>query len=73
MRVVSKLVITTLAGVVVANFMSQALAQDAVRDGAIHKCIVEAQARFPNVSDDSSQRARTDVYRSCMRAAGQNP
>jgi hypothetical protein len=65
-------VIATLVGL--GALTSAALAQESpVRDAAIHKCIIEAQARFPNVSDDNTMRARTDVYRSCMRAAGQNP
>ena len=43
------------------------------RDAAIHKCVNEAQARYPNVGEETTMRARTDVYRSCMQAAGQNP
>ncbi|MEJ0076647.1 MAG: hypothetical protein WDO17_14580 [Alphaproteobacteria bacterium] len=74
MAIVSKLAFAALAGLFAANFVSQASAQDSpARDAAIHKCINEAQARFPNVSDDNTMRARTDVYRSCMRSAGQNP
>jgi len=73
MRITSKLAIAALAGLFIANFAPQAWAQSAARDAAIHKCVNEAQARFPNVSDDNTMRARTDVYRSCMAAAGQAP
>jgi hypothetical protein len=75
MAIGSKLALAALAGLFVANFASLALAQQEspARDAAIHKCIIEAQARFPNVSDDNTMRARTDVYRSCMRSAGQTP
>ena len=32
------------------------------RDAAIHKCVNEAQARYPNVRPETTMRARTDVY-----------
>ena len=73
MSIISKCAIAALAGLFISNFAPQASAQNAARDAAIHKCVNEAQARFPNVSDDNTQRARTDVYRSCMQAAGQAP
>jgi hypothetical protein len=73
MRITSTLAIAALAGLFVANFVSQASAQSAARDAAIHKCVTEAAQRFPNVSDPNNQRARTDVYRECMGAAGQAP
>jgi hypothetical protein len=73
MRLISKLALAALAGLFVANFAPQASAQNAARDAAIHKCVNEAQARFPNVGEESTMRARTDVYRSCMAAAGQAP
>jgi hypothetical protein len=73
MRIVSKLAIAALAGPLVANFVPQASAQDAVRDAAIHKCILEAQTRHPDISNPSNQRNRTDAYRACMAAAGQAP
>jgi hypothetical protein len=73
MNIVSKFAIAALAGLFVANFASQASAQSAARDAAIHKCVNEAQARFPNVGEETTMRARTDVYRSCMQAAGQAP
>ena len=69
----SKTIAALVIGLSAFSFASNAGAQDATRDAAIHKCIMEAQARFPNVSDDNTQRARTEQYRSCMRAAGQNP
>ncbi|MGB9370253.1 MAG: hypothetical protein WCE79_30015 [Xanthobacteraceae bacterium] len=74
MAIVSKLTFVALAGFFVANFALPASAQDSpARDAAIHKCINEAQARFPNVGEETTMRARTDVYRSCMAAAGQRP
>ena len=73
MGIISKFAIIALAGLFIANFAPQALAQSAARDAAIHKCVNEAQARFPNVGEESTMRARTDVYRSCMAAAGQAP
>jgi len=64
------LVLTMLLGV--AAVTSSAFAQ-ASRDATIHKCIIEAQKMFPNNDNDQAQRARTDVYMSCMRSAGMNP
>jgi hypothetical protein len=73
MNIVSKLAVAVLAGLFVANFSSQAPAQDAARDAAIHKCILEAQTRHPDISNPSNQRNRTDAYRSCMAAMGMAP
>ena len=73
MNTVSKLAIAALAGVLAASFASLGSAQDAVRDAAIHKCILEAQTRHPDISNPSNQRNRTDAYRSCMAAAGLAP
>ena len=76
MATLSKLAFAALAAsLFVANCASQASAQDsAARDAAIHKCILEAQARFPDPGqDESAARSRVEVYRSCMRAAGHNP
>jgi hypothetical protein len=73
MAIVSKLAFAALAGLFVASFASRAPAQDAARGAAIHKCLNEAQARYPNVSEESTMRARTEVYLSCMRAAGMTP
>jgi hypothetical protein len=73
MAIVGKLAFVALAALSVASFGSGASAQDAARDAAIHKCITEAQARYPDASEKTTMRARTDVYRSCMRTAGLNP
>jgi hypothetical protein len=74
MRMSSRLAIVALAGFLVANFAAHAPAQDSEkRDAAIHKCILEAQARFPDATVASSQRGRTDTYKSCMVAAGERP
>ena len=74
MRLVSKSVIAALAGFFLANAAPQVSAQDsATRDAAIHKCILEAQARFPDATVASSQRGRTDTYKACMVAAGERP
>jgi len=73
MNTVSKLAIAAMAGLFVASFASQASAQDAARDAAIHKCIMQAQAQWPDVSNPGNQRNRTDAYRSCMQAEGQRP
>ena len=75
MTIVSKLAFAALTGLFIANFATSASAQavEAARDAAIHKCIIEAQTRHPNVSDPSNQRNRTDTYISCMSAAGQRP
>jgi hypothetical protein len=71
---ISKFVIVALAGFFLASSAPQSSAQDsATRDAAIHKCILEAQARFPDVTIASSQRGRTDTYTSCMVAAGERP
>ena len=73
MNTVSKLAVAAMAGLFVATFAPQASAQDAARDAAIHKCIMQAQAQFPDVSNPGNQRNRTDAYRSCMAAEGQRP
>jgi hypothetical protein len=73
MSMVRNLAFVALAALSVASFGSRASAQDAARDAAIHKCMTEAQARYPNASEETTMRARTDVYRSCMRTAGLNP
>jgi hypothetical protein len=73
MGIMSKLVLATLAGLFVANFGSQVLAQDSVRDAAIHRCIIQAQREYPDATSDSAQRSRTASYKACMTAAGQAP
>ncbi len=74
MTLVNKSVIALLAGLVVANFGAQAVAQDsAARDAAIHKCIVEAQTRFPDASNPANQAGRLATYKGCMQTAGQAP
>ena len=73
MNTVSKLAIAAMAGLLVVSFASQASAQDAARDAAIHKCILQAQTMHPDISNPSNQRNRTDAYRSCMQAEGQRP
>jgi hypothetical protein len=73
MNTVSKFAIVAMAGLLVASFASPASAQDAARDAAIHKCIMQAQAQWPDVSNPGNQRNRTDAYRSCMQAEGQRP
>ena len=73
MRIVSNFAVAALAGLFVTNFTSQALAQDAARDAAIHKCIMQAQTQWPDISNPGNQRNRTDAYRSCMQAEGQRP
>ena len=74
MNIVSKLAVAALAGfLLAAGLASQASAQDAARDAAIHKCITQAQAQWPDVSNPGTQRNRTDAYRACMQAEGQRP
>ena len=73
MNTVSKLTFAAMTGLFVASFASQASAQDAARDAAIHKCIMQAQTQWPDVSNPGNQRNRTDAYRSCMQAEGQRP
>ena len=73
MNTVSKLAVAAMAGFFVATFAPQASAQDAARDAAIHKCIMQAQAMHPDISNPSNQRNRTDAYRSCMASKGQRP
>ena len=72
MNTVSKLAFAAMAGLLVAGFASQASAQDAARDAAIHECIMQAQA-MPRYLQPSNQRNRTDAYRSCMASKGQRP
>ena len=73
MAIVSKLAAAAFSGLFVACAVPQASAQDAARDAAIHKCIIEVQTRYPDPSIAAEQRARLDAYRSCMAAAGQTP
>jgi hypothetical protein len=73
MGILSKSVIAALAGLFFVSFAPQASAQDAARDAAIHKCMLEAQAKYPDVSNPGNQRNRTDAYKACMAAAGMAP
>jgi hypothetical protein len=73
MAIVSKLAVAALSGLFIAQAVPQASAQNAARDAAIHKCILEVQTRFPDASIAANQRARLETYRSCMAAAGQAP
>jgi hypothetical protein len=75
MRIASKVVLTALVALSVADFGSPVLAQDsAARDAAIHKCILQAQAEYPSTSGSGdTQRNRTSAYKACMTAAGQRP
>ena len=73
MNTVSKLAIAAMAGLLIVSFASQASAQDAARDAAIHKCIMQAQAQWPDISNPGNQRNRTDAYMACMQAEGQRP
>ena len=74
MNTLSKFAIAAMTGLLAASFASQVAAQvDAARDAAIHKCIMQAQAQWPDVSNPGNQRNRTDAYRSCMQAEGQRP
>jgi len=73
MTIVSKLALAALAGLFVANFAPRAMAQDSARDAAIHKCILEAQTRHPDIDNPGNQRNRTLAYKSCMAAMGLAP
>jgi hypothetical protein len=73
MGIVSKLAVAALSALFIAQTVPQASAQDAARDAAIHKCIIEVQKRFPDASIAAEQSARLATYRSCMAAAGQAP
>ena len=73
MRTARFFAIAALIGLGAASLVSSASAQNTARDAVIHKCVNEAAARFPNVSDPNNQRNRTDVYRECMGAAGMAP
>ena len=70
---VSKLAFAAMAGFLRRDLRAAGPAQDAARDAAIHKCIMQAQAQWPDVSNPGNQRNRTDAYRSCMQAEGQRP
>ena len=71
MKILSKSVIAALAGLFFVSFAPQASAQD--REATILKCVTEAQTRVPDGSVPGSHRQRTDIYMSCMRAAGLAP
>jgi len=76
MTIASKIVFAALAGLFVANFVSQVQAQvvqGPERDAAIHRCIIQAQREYPDATSDEAQRGRTASYRACMTAAGQVP
>jgi hypothetical protein len=73
MGLLSKSVIAALAGLFFVSFAPQVSAQDAARDAAIHKCVLEAQATYPDVSNPGNPRNRTDAYKACMSAAGFAP
>ena len=71
MGILNKSVIAALAGLFLVSFAPQASAQD--RDAAILKCTTEAATRVPDSSVPGSHRQRTDIYISCMKAAGLAP
>lgn len=71
MGIPSKSVLAALAALFFVSFAPQASAQD--RDAAVLKCMTEAQTRVPDSSVPGSHRQRTDIYMSCMRAAGLAP
>ncbi len=73
MGIMSKSAFVALAGFFVATFAAQAPAQDAARDAAIHKCILEAQTRHPDIDNPGNQRNRTLAYKSCMQGMGLAP
>lgn len=73
MGILNKSVIAALAGLFFVSFAPQASAQDAAREAAILKCVPEAQTRVPDSSVPGSHRQRTDIYMSCMKAAGLAP
>jgi len=73
MGILNKSVIAALAGLFFVSFAPQASAQDAARDAAILKCTTEASTRVPDASVPGSHRQRTDIYISCMKAAGLAP
>ena len=68
----STILIALAIGLTVA-FASQASAQDAARDAAIHKCVNQAQKEWPNGGEDTTMRNRTAAYLACMSVAGQRP
>ena len=73
MQIAKTFAIAALIGAGAAAFTSSAMAQDSpARDAAIHKCINEAQARFPNVGEETTMRAaRTSIGRAWRpRASG---
>jgi hypothetical protein len=73
MRTANKVLVVFAVALSAAAFASQVSAQDtAARDGAISKCVKQAQTQYP---DDSitNQQSRSDVYKSCMKTAGFNP
>jgi len=73
MGILSKSVLAALAGLFLVSLAPQASAQDAARDAAILKCTTEAATRVPDSSVPGSHRQRTDIYISCMKAAGLAP
>jgi hypothetical protein len=69
----STILIALAIGLSTVAFASQASAQDAARDAAIHKCVNQAQKEWPNGGEDTTMRNRTAAYLACMSAAGQRP
>lgn len=43
------------------------------RDGAMERCIAQAQQAAPDIPGSGGGRTRTDVYKSCMHQAGYRP
>jgi hypothetical protein len=73
MSTANKLSIALLAGLSVAAFASDVLAQDSPqRDAAISKCTAAAHRQYPSDSGDN-QEGRTAVYKACMTREGQRP
>jgi len=67
----TRFIATVLAGLLIAGFASQALAQkgESKRDAAMEKCLQEAG----KVSGELQQMTRTAIYKACMSKAGFKP
>lgn len=79
MRAAQKYFIAVLAGLSLAGIASQvsvkAQAQnEAQRDQAIHRCIMQVQAQYPSTTGSGDvQRNRVSAYKACMTEAGFRP
>jgi hypothetical protein len=76
MRIAHANLVAALTGLAIVGLTPHAYAQaqEAQRDAAIHRCILQVQAQYPgSATDGDTQRNRVSAYKACMTQAGFQP